>query len=286
MQAGDGEPVRRDIGHKVSQPRHRVRVVEVVIIAGGENGDDAAARRINRALIGAARYGAEDLLNLVKLFLRVIYGEVRISGIAAALGEFIGDADAPAIVDDAYAAFAQRIPARFIDRAVVAEDNAVFRARIAVFRADDLRPPRHAVHFAAVTAACRNAADVSTMRSQFAVGINARRAVIFKRIACFYRNVGIGVGADAFGHQVDHFIRAGEFRVLCVNRLIEDPQFYPFAAVAGGIGRVSVNRSQPPFSVELAAAPAGWIARRALLDIAGCPRLAHRSQAHRHRQYA
>ena len=54
LQAGDRQPVRRDIRHKIGRAGHGVRVVQVVIVTGGEDGDHAAARRVDRALIGAA----------------------------------------------------------------------------------------------------------------------------------------------------------------------------------------------------------------------------------------
>ncbi len=208
---------------------------------------------------------------------------MRISRVITALIKLFGNTDAPAVVDDARAAGHQRIPTGLIHRAVVAEDDAVLRAGIAVLRADDLRVERHAVHGAAVSAAGGDAAHVGAVRTERAIGIHARRAVIAKSIAFFHRNIGIGVFADAFGNQIDHLILTGEFRVLGVNRLIENAKFDAFSGITGGVGLVGVDRPQPPFCIELAAAPAGRIARLAVLYIAGGLRPADRRQADQHR---
>ncbi|CVH38228.1 Uncharacterised protein [Serratia marcescens] len=283
LQAGDRQPVRRDIRHEIRQAGHGVRVVQVVIVTGGEDGDHAAARRVDRALIGAAGLGAQDNLDLIELLLRIVDREMRISGIFASLGEFIGNADAPAVVDDARAAGHQRIPTGLVHRAVVAEDDAVLRAGIAVFRADDLRVERHAVHGAAVAAAGGDAAHVGAVRTERAIGIHARRAVIAESVAFFHRNIGVGVFADAFGNQIDHLILTGKFGMFGVNRLIENAEFDAFAGITGGVGLVGVDRPQPPFRVELTAAPTGRIARFAVLYIGGSLRPADRRQADQHR---
>ncbi len=283
LQAGDRQPVRCNLRHEIGQAGHGVRVVEVVIVTGSEDGDHAAARRVDRALIGAAGLGAEDLFDLIELLLRIVDGEMRVSGILAPLGEFIGNADTPAVVDDARAAGHQRIPTGLVHCAVVAEDDAVLRAGIAVFGADDLRIERHAVHGAAVAAAGGDAAHVGTVRTERAIGVHARRTVIAESVAFFHRNIGIGVFADAFGNQIDHLILTGKLRVLGVDRLIENAKFDAFSGITGGVGLVGVDRPQPPFRVELTAAPAGRIARFAVLYIAGGLRAADRRQADQHR---
>ncbi len=283
LQAGDRQPVRCNLRHKISQAGHGIGVIQIAVVTGGEDGDHAAAGRVDRALIGAARLGTEDLFDLIELLLRIVYCEMRISRVITALIKLFGNADAPAVVDDARAAGHQRIPTGLIHRAVVAEDDAVLRAGIAVFRADDLRVERHAVHGAAVSAAGGDAAHVGAVRTERAIGIHARRAVIAKSVAFFHRNIGIGVFADAFGNQIDHLILTGEFRVLGVNRLIENAKFDAFSGITGGVGLVSVDRPQPPFCIELTAAPAGRIARLAVLYIAGGLRPANRRQADQHR---
>ncbi|CAI1169486.1 Uncharacterised protein [Serratia rubidaea] len=165
LQAGDRQPVRRDIRHKVGQPGHGIGVIQVIVITGGKDGDDAAARRINRSLIGATRLSAQDLFDLFELFTRVVDGKVRIGRVGTALGKLIGNADPPAVVDNSCAAGNQRIPAGLVYRPVVAKNNAVFRARVTVLRADDLRIEGHTVHFSAVTVAGGNTTDVRTVRT-------------------------------------------------------------------------------------------------------------------------
>lgn len=58
----------------------------------------------------------------------------------------------------------QLIPTGLINRTIVAEHNAVFRAGVAVFGADDLRVERHPVHGATVTAAGSDTAHMGTVR--------------------------------------------------------------------------------------------------------------------------
>ncbi len=165
LQAGDRQPVRCNLRHKIGQAGHSIGVIQIAVVTGSKDGDHAAARRIDRALIGATGLGAEDLFDLIELLLRIVYCEMRISRVITTLIKLLGNADAPAVVDNARAAGHQRIPAGLIHRAVVAEHNAVFRAGVAVFRADDLRVERHAVHGTAVAAAGGDAAHVGTVRT-------------------------------------------------------------------------------------------------------------------------
>ncbi|CVC60648.1 Uncharacterised protein [Serratia marcescens] len=283
LQAGDRQPVRCNLRHEIGQAGHGIGVIQIAVVTGGEDGDHAAARRVDRALIGAAGLGAEDLFDLIELLLRIVYREVWISRVITPLLKLFGNADAPAVVDDARAAGHQRIPAGLVHRAVVAEDDAVLRAGIAVFGADDLRVERHAVHGAAVAAAGGDAAHVGTVRTERAIGVHARRTVIAESVAFFHRDIGIGVFADAFGDQIDHLILTGKFGMLGVDRLIENAKFDAFSGITSGVGLVGVDRPQPPFRVELTAAPAGRIARFAVLYIAGSLRPADRRQADQHR---
>ncbi|CVH46811.1 Uncharacterised protein [Serratia marcescens] len=283
LQAGDRQPVRCNLRHEIGQAGHGIGVIQIAVVTGGEDGDHAAARRVDRALIGAAGLGAEDLFDLIELLLRIVHREVWISRVITPLLKLFGNADAPAVVDDARAAGHQRIPAGLVHRAVVAEDDAVLRAGIAVFGADDLRVERHAVHGAAVAAAGGDAAHVGTVRTERAIGVHARRTVIAESVAFFHRDIGIGVFADAFGDQIDHLILTGKFGMLGVDRLIENAKFDAFSGITSGVGLVGVDRPQPPFRVELTAAPAGRIARFAVLYIAGSLRPADRRQADQHR---
>lgn len=139
------------------------------------------------------------------------------------------------------------------------------------------------MHGAAVAAAGGDAAHVGTVRTERAIGVHARRTVIAESVAFFHRNIGIGVFADAFGNQIDHLILTGKLRVLGVDRLIENTKLDAFSGITGGVGLVGVDRPQPPFRVELTAAPAGRIARFAVLYIAGGLRAADRRQADQHR---
>ncbi|CVF23847.1 Uncharacterised protein [Serratia marcescens] len=165
LQAGDRQPVRCNLRHKIGQAGHGIGVIKIAVVTGGEDGDHAAARRIDRALIGAAGFGAEDLFYLIELLLRIVYCEMRISRVITALIKLLGNADAPAVIDDARAAGHQRIPTGLIHRTVVTEHNAVLRAGIAILRTDDLRVERHAVHGAAVAAAGGDAAHVGAVRA-------------------------------------------------------------------------------------------------------------------------
>ncbi len=84
-------------------------------------------------------------------------------------------------------------------------------------------------------------------------------------------------------NQIDHLIGADELGMFGVDRLIENAEFDAFSGITGGVGLVGVDRPQPPFRIELAAAPAGRIARLAVLYIAGGLRPANRRQADQHR---
>ncbi len=82
------------------------------------------------------------------------------------------------------------------------------------------------------------------------------------------RPVRVGIGAVAFGDDVDQFAVAGELGMV-VNRGVENAHLLPFAGIAGGVGLIGMDRPQPPVGIELGAAPAGRIARLAVLYI-GC----------------
>ncbi len=238
LQGGYRQPVRCNFRHKVRKTRHRVRVVAVVVVTGGKDGQHAAAGRIDCALVGAAGKRAEDRPDVVELRLGFIDREVGVRRIAAALGVLIANADAPAVVDDACAAGHQPIPTGLVHRAVVAEDDPVFRAWVAVFGAEDLRIERHAMHRPAVTVTGGNPADVGAVVTQLAVGVLGRRAVITERIAGLHRDIRVGVLADALGDNRHHLVGAGELRVLRIHRLVKDAQLDAFAGVAGGIRSV------------------------------------------------
>ncbi|CAI2027704.1 Uncharacterised protein [Serratia quinivorans] len=90
---------------------------------------------------------------MIELLLRVGEREVGIGRILATLIKLLSDANTPAVVDNACAAGNQCIPAGLVHRPIVTENNAVFRAGVAVFRADDLCVERHAVHLAAIAIA-------------------------------------------------------------------------------------------------------------------------------------
>ncbi len=173
MQRRHGEPVRRDVRHEIRQARDGVGVIEVVVVAGGEDRHDPAAGRGDGALVGAAGLGAQQRLDLIELQLRVLHGEVRERRIAAAQVETIGDADAPAVVDDACAAGDQRVPTRLVHRAIVAQDDAILGARVAVVGADDLRIVRHTVHRAAIATAGSYPADMGAVGTQLAIGAHS-----------------------------------------------------------------------------------------------------------------
>ena len=275
LQRGDGDPVRRDVRNEVAEAGNGIRVVQVVVVAGGENGDDAAACGGNRAVVSAAGFGAEQGADFVELQLRVVDGEVRIRRIAAAEVEAVGDADAPAVVDDPRTAGDQRIPTGLVHRAVVATHDAIFGTWVAVVGADDLRSERNAVHHPAVATARRDTADVGAVGAELAVGADRGRTVIAKRVAGFHRDIRVGVFADTAGDQSDDFVTARELRMRGVDRLIEDAQFHAFAGVAGGVGVIRADRAQAPVGLEFIAAPARRIAAAAALNVRRC--LCHRT---------
>ena len=181
---------------------------------------------------------------------------MRVSRIAATEVEFIGDANAPAVVDDPCSAGRQCIPPGLVHRTVIAANNAVFGAGVAVVRHDDLRAIRHTMHGATVSVTGGNAADVGAVRAQFAIGAGGRAAIVNKRVTGFDPNVGVGVFANPCSHHGDHFVRATEFGVLGVHRLVEDPEFDAFTAVTCRVSVLRVDGAQPPVGLEFRAAPA------------------------------
>ncbi|MNS63860.1 hypothetical protein D3C72_969660 [compost metagenome] len=267
LQRSDGDPVRRDVRDEIAEAGDGVRVVEVVVITGGEDRHDATARGGNRTVVGAAGLGAEQRADLVELHLRVIDGEVRVRRIAAAEVETVSDADAPAVVDDPRAAGDQCVPTGLVHRAVVATNDAVLRARVTVVGADDLRTECHAVHRPAVATAGGDTADVGAVGAEFAVGTDRGRTVIAERIAGFDRDVRVGVFANPAGDQGDDFIAAGELRVRGIHRLIKDPQFHAFAGIAGGISVIGTDRAQAPIGLKFGTAPTRRIARTTALHV-------------------
>ncbi|CAI1188055.1 Uncharacterised protein [Serratia proteamaculans] len=100
---------------------------------------------------------------MIELLLRIGEREVRIGRILAALIKLLSDADAPTVIDNARATGDQRIPAGLVHRAIITENDAVLRARIAVFRADDLCVERHAVHLATIAVAGSDATHMGTV---------------------------------------------------------------------------------------------------------------------------
>ena len=269
LEGRDGQPVRRDLWHKIRKAGNRIRVVEVVVIACGKDGQHTAAGRVDGALVRATCEGAEDRPDGIELRLGLVDGEVGERRITTALGVLITDADTPAVVDDARATGDQPIPTGLVHGAVVAKDNPVFRPRVTVFGGEDLCVERHAMHRPAIAVTGRNAADVGAVVTQLAVGVLGRRAVVAERVAGLHRDIRVGVLANALGDNRHHFVRAGELRVLGVHRLVEDPQLDALAGVAGRIGGVGVHGAQAPVGLELIAAPAGGVAQFAGFHI-GC----------------
>ncbi|MNK92510.1 hypothetical protein D3C87_1126370 [compost metagenome] len=269
LQGRDGHPVRRDLGDEITEAGDGVRVVEVVVVTGGENRHDAAAGRRDGAVVGTAGFGPQQGPDLVELQLCILHGEVRIRRVPTAEVEAVGDADAPAIVDDPRAAGDQGVPTGLVHRAVVAAYDTVFRARVAVVGADDLCTKGDAVHRSAIAAAGGDPANVGAVGTEFAVGAHRGRTVIEKGVPDLDRNVRVGVLADAAGHQRDDLIGSGKLRVQGVYRLVEDPQLHAFAGVTGRIGILRVDRPQAPVSAELCAAPAFGIACPAVFHV-GC----------------
>ncbi|CAI1223424.1 Uncharacterised protein [Serratia liquefaciens] len=220
---------------------------------------------------------------MVELFLRVGQGEMRIGWILTTLIKFLGNADTPAVVDDARTAGDQRIPTCLIYRAIVAENDAVFRPRIPVLRTDDLRVKCHTVHLAAVAVTGGDAAYVGPVRAESAVGIHAWRAVIAKCIAFLHRDIGIGIFADPRRDQVDHFVLTAELRVFGIYRLIENTELNAFSGITGGVGLIGVDGPQPPFGIKFLTAPTGGIALLSALYIGRSLRPTDGCQAKKHR---
>ncbi len=115
------------------------------------------------------------------------------------------------------------------------------------------------MHRPAITVAPGDAADVGAVVTEFATGVQRRRAVVAEGVACLHRDVRVGVFTDAAGDQIDYFVGAGEFRVRGVDRLVEDAQFDALAAVTSSVGLIGVDRAQAPVGIEFGAAPAGRI---------------------------
>ena len=269
LQRGHRQPVGGNLRHKVRQSGNGIRVVTVVVITRGEDGQHTAAGRIDGALISPPCDCAEDRSNGVELRLGFVDGEIGKRRIAPALGVLITDADTPAVVDDASAAGNQRIPTGFVHRAIVAQDNSVFRARVTVFGTDDLRIERHAMHRPAIAVTRSNPADMRAVVAQLAIGAQGRSAVVTECISGLHRDIRVGVLADALGDNGHHFVGAGEFRMWRIHRLVEDPQLDALAGIAGRIGGVGVHGTQAPVGLELIAAPAGGVAQFAGFHI-GC----------------
>ncbi|CAI2019462.1 Uncharacterised protein [Serratia marcescens] len=258
--AGDRQPVRRDVRHEVGQPADHIRLVVVAVVAGGEQHQNVFARRIDRALIACAGQAAEQRFDLIELFLRILQLKVQRVRIAAAVGQEIGNTDAPAVVDHPCTAVDHRLPAGIGDGAVQAEEFAVGRAVVIVIDADHLRIEGHAVHADAVAVRRADPRDVHPMIAQCRPAIEMEGAVKVKAIAGVNAQpMRIGVGAVAFGDHVDQFAVAGELGMV-VDRGVENAHLLPFAGITGGVGLIGVDRPQPPVGVEFGAAPAGRIA--------------------------
>jgi len=189
--------------------------------------------------------------------------------IAAAVGQKVGNADAPAVVDHPRAALDHRLPAGIGDGAVQTEEFSVSRAVVVVIDADHLRIEGHAVHAGAIAVGRADPRDVHPVVAQCRPAIEMEGAVEVKAIAGVDpRPVRVGIGAVAFGDDVDQFAVASELGMV-VNRGVENAHLLPFAGIAGGVGLIGMDRPQPPVGIELGAAPAGRIARLAVLYI-GC----------------
>ncbi len=264
--AGDRQPVRRDVRYEVGQPADHIRLVVIAVVTGGEQHQNIFARRVDGALIACAGQATEQRLDLIELLLRILQLEVQRVRIAAAVGQEIGNADAPAVVNHPHAALDHRLPAGIGDGAVQAEEFAVRRAVVVIIDADHLRIEGHAVHADAVAIRRADPRDVHPVIAQHALrtAVEVEGAVEVKAIAGVNsRPVRIGIGAVAFGDDVDQFAVAGEFG-MAVNRSVENAHLLPFAGVAGGVGLIGVDRPQPPVGVEFSAAPAGRIAGLAI----------------------
>ncbi|CAB5698868.1 Uncharacterised protein [Serratia marcescens] len=167
--AGDRQPVRRDVRHEIGQAADHIRLVVVAVVTGGEQHQNIFARRVDGALIACAGQTAEQRFDLIELFLRILQLKVQRVGIAAAVGQEIGNTDAPAVVDYPHAALDHRLPAGIGDGAVQAKEFAVGRAVVVVIDADHLRIEGHAVHADAVAVRRADARDVHPVIAQHAL---------------------------------------------------------------------------------------------------------------------
>ncbi len=167
--AGDRQPVRRDVRHEIGQAADHIRLVVVAVVTGGEQHQNIFARRVDGALIACAGQTAEQRFDLIELFLRILQLKVQRVGIAAAVGQEIGNTDAPAVVDHPHAALDHRLPAGIGDGAVQAKEFAVGRAVVVVIDADHLRIEGHAVHADAVAVRRADARDVHPVIAQHAL---------------------------------------------------------------------------------------------------------------------
>ncbi|CUZ97960.1 Uncharacterised protein [Serratia marcescens] len=167
--AGDRQPVRRDVRHEIGQAADHIRLVVVAVVTGGEQHQNIFARRVDGALIACAGQTAEQRFDLFELFLRILQLKVQRVGIAAAVGQEIGNTDAPAVVDHPHAALDHRLPAGIGDGAVQAEEFAVGRAVVVIIDADHLRIEGHAVHADAVAVRRADARDVHPVIAQHAL---------------------------------------------------------------------------------------------------------------------
>ncbi|CAI1990324.1 Uncharacterised protein [Serratia entomophila] len=261
--AGHRQPVWRDIRHEIGQPADHIRLVIVTVVAGGEQHQNIFARRIYCSLITGARQAAQQRLDLIELFLRILQLKVQRIRIPPAVGQDVGNADAPAVVDHPYAVVDHRLPAGVGDGAVQTEKLAVGRAVVVVIDADHLRVESHAVHADAVAVGGADPRHVHPVIAQRCSAVEVESTVEVKTIAGVNsRPVRIGIGAIALGDDVDQLAVTGEFR-MTVDRGIQYPHLLPFAGITGGVSLVGVDRPQPPVGVKLIAAPAGRIARLA-----------------------
>ncbi|CAI1217777.1 Uncharacterised protein [Serratia marcescens] len=167
--AGNRQPVRCDVRHEVGQPTDHIRLVVVAVVAGGEQHQNIFARRVDGALIACAGQAAEQRFDLIELFLRILQLKVQRVRIAAAVGQKVGNTDAPAVVDHPRTAVDHRLPAGIGDGAVQAEKFAVGRAVVVVIDADHLRIEGHAVHADAIAVGGADARDVHPVIAQHAL---------------------------------------------------------------------------------------------------------------------
>ncbi len=116
--AGDRQPVRRDVRHEVGQPADHIRLVVVAVVTGGKQHQNIFARGVDGALIACAGQAAEQRFDLIELFLRILQLKVQRVRIAAAVGQKVGNTDAPAVVDHPHAVVDHRLPAGIGDGAV------------------------------------------------------------------------------------------------------------------------------------------------------------------------